>query len=207
MTERPLRVIKLGGSLLTRPKLAENLSRWRARLPKMRDIVITGGGRLAEAVREFDRAHGMDPSASHSLAIDAIALTTRMVASLVPASRIIDSLASLQNGNGDQGLDFLDVRHFLRREEPSQSGRRLPHSWAATSDSIAARIAEVYWADELVLLKSTLPDGCTDWETAAKKGFVDRHFPQAVQGVRSAYCVNLADPAEGIWQPLEILQS
>ena len=97
MTEYRLRVIKLGGSLLTRPMLAETLSRWRVRLPRMHDIVITGGGRLADAVREFDRTHDMDPSASHALAVATISLTTRMVAALVPASRIIDSPASLRD--------------------------------------------------------------------------------------------------------------
>src|SRR5262249_28103443 len=57
---------------------------------------------------------------------------------------------------------------------------RLPHSWAATSDAVAARVAEVTGARRLVLLKSVhLPPGM-DWSTAAQQGLVDPTFPEVV---------------------------
>jgi hypothetical protein len=50
-----------------------------------------------------------------------------------------------------------------------------------TSDSIAARVAEIGGASRLILLKSTdLPDE-TNWHEAARGGFVDAMFPKIVQ--------------------------
>ena len=67
----------------------------------------------------------------------------------------------------------------------------LPHSWDVTSDSIAARLAVLAGADELVLLKSGLPAGSLTLAQAAETGYVDRYFPVAAAGVPRVRCVNL----------------
>ncbi len=75
------------------------------------------------------------------------------------------------------GIAVLDPFAFVMADE----GRPgcLPHHWAATSDSVAARAAVVAQA-ELVLLKSvTIPDD-GDWFTAATAGYVDKVFPSFV---------------------------
>jgi aspartokinase-like uncharacterized kinase len=52
----------------------------------------------------------------------------------------------------------------------------LPHSWAVTSDALAARVAIVTGAHSLILLKSaSLPDG-VDWTEAGRLGLVDAMF-------------------------------
>ncbi|MCA9240540.1 MAG: hypothetical protein KDA37_10085, partial [Planctomycetales bacterium] len=58
--------------------------------------------------------------------------------------------------------------------------------WQVTSDSIAARVAEVLDA-ELVLLKAAPPpDGRRqDLDWLADAGYVDRWFPRASLGLRS----------------------
>ena len=56
----------------------------------------------------------------------------------------------------------------------------LPHTWAVTTDSIAARAAVVYGAERLVLLKSVDVPAGTTWEVAAERGWVDRHFPHVI---------------------------
>ena len=54
-------------------------------------------------------------------------------------------------------------------------------SWSVTSDSIAARVAVAFEADQLILLKSvTIPPGM-DWEEAAEHGYVDEWFARTVQ--------------------------
>jgi len=51
-----------------------------------------------------------------------------------------------------------------------------------TADSIAARIAVILGAERLILLKSIdIPPGMP-WTEAAERGWVDRHFPQVVEG-------------------------
>jgi hypothetical protein len=83
----------------------------------------------------------------------------------------------------------LDAHGFLARDE-YRSGR-LPHSWAVTSDSVAARAARLVRA-RLVLLKSvTLPPGA-GWDEAAKRGWVDAHFPAAADGL-AVEVVNLRE--------------
>jgi hypothetical protein len=80
----------------------------------------------------------------------------------------------------------------LEQAEPQAPGDRLPHSWDVTSDSIAARLAAVVDADELVLLKSADPpaEGGASLLQWAARGYVDRHFPQAARNL-IVRCENL----------------
>jgi hypothetical protein len=72
----------------------------------------------------------------------------------------------------------LDCLTFMQEDE-SRPGT-LPHSWAVTSDSIAARAAVVLGAERLVLLKSVDVPPETPWEQAAARGWVDVYFPRAI---------------------------
>ena len=59
-----------------------------------------------------------------------------------------------------------------------------------TSDSIAARLAEVLGADEVVLLKSQDPPSQASLAELAASGYVDAWFPEAAAGL-SVRLVNL----------------
>ena len=89
---------------------------------------------------------------------------------LLPAAEIVDDPRACP------ALGILDPHAFAQADE----GRLgcLPHDWSATSDSVAARVAEVGGAD-LVLLKSVEIEG-DDWERAAREGHVDPIFPGVV---------------------------
>src|ERR1700730_16540748 len=175
---RPLvpRVVKLGGSLLTAADWPDAFRHWLAIQPAMRTVLIVGGGSVADAVREGDPAHRLDPSDAHWLAIDAMSLTARLAARLLPEAAWTDDWCTLNAGwpELDVGVPPLggcppakagtpttllifDPRQFLKQLEPTPGGTPLPHSWGATSDSIAARIADLLGSEELVLLKSCLP--------------------------------------------------
>jgi hypothetical protein len=83
----------------------------------------------------------------------------------------------------------------ILRNEESSSGLPLPHSWDATSDSIAAWIAVRWQADELVLVKSAaFPPG----NDPALLGLVDRHFRQLALHVPRLGWVNARDASTGI---------
>jgi hypothetical protein len=88
---------------------------------------------------------------------------------------------------------IFDVRQFMADEEPSVPGTRLHASWDVTSDSIAARVAEVRGAAELVLLKSTLRSDLSSLTEWANAGLVDAFFPQAAVKLPRVRLVNLRD--------------
>jgi hypothetical protein len=80
-----------------------------------------------------------------------------------------------------QGVVIVDAYEFALEDE-GQPGS-LPHSWAVTSDSLAARVAQVGGAHRLILLKSVDVPAGVSWPEAAARGWVDEYFPQAVSGL------------------------
>jgi hypothetical protein len=75
-------------------------------------------------------------------------------------------------------MGVLDPHAFCLTDEGRPGS--LPHTWAATSDAIAARVAEVAGAD-LVLLKSTDLPTAMSWSEAAAAGLVDQTFDTVVR--------------------------
>ena len=201
MKRQKLRIVKLGGSLLGQSQWVSAFATWIETQSSLRNIIVIGGGLSADAVRAFDRVHQLDPHISHDLAVEALGLSLQLAASILPHARVVESVSECATEKGLAGIELLDVRPFLRGKESKQPGTCLPHDWSATSDSIAARIASVYQADELVLLKSRLPIDCANWEEVALSGLVDEYFPRAVQQVKRAYCVDLTDPKRTSWKP------
>jgi hypothetical protein len=93
-------------------------------------------------------------------------------------------------------LLILDPGPFLHAIEPTAAGTHLPQSWDVTSDSIAARIADLLGSEEFVLFKSCLPESqIATLEEAAAAGFVDRCFPTFAASLPLVRLVNLRDDA------------
>jgi len=182
-----VRVVKLGGSLLEWPQLAERLRAWLAIQPPAANILIVGGGTLVDALRKLDAAERLPSDTSHWLAIRAMGVTAAMVASLLQEARLVGAIEQLEFTECCP-LQILDVGHFLRNDEHSADA--LPASWDVTSDSISARVASVLQANELILLKSSLPAGSSHLQTLADNGYVDAYFPR-VAGSLQVRCVNL----------------
>lgn len=183
-----VRIIKLGGSLLDCSELCDRLTAWRARQAKMADVIIVGGGRFAEAVRDYDAAHRLDAPIAHQLAIGAMSLSAQLFQRLSGAP-LVQTIAEVREPA--RPMVIFDVARFMQYEEPGCDGRPLPASWDVTSDSIAARAAQVVDAAELVLLKSTLPIEQHTAEQLAQAGVVDAYFAQACAGISSVRLVNL----------------
>ena len=199
MNDVGFRIVKLGGSLLMRPDWVTAFTRWQESLSPMHTFLIVGGGLAADAVRDFDRSQNLEAQQSHELAIEAMGLSLQMASVALRQTEVISTIPS--TAPTEAAMQLLDVRPFLRTAEPKSAGICLPHDWSATSDSIAARVAVVLAAEELVLLKSTLPRADSTWEQAAEQGVVDKHFPLAVKSVPLAYCVDLTDPGFTIFKP------
>ncbi len=191
------RVIKLGGSLLDFECLAPHLRAWLAAQPPIPSVMLVGGGRLADAIRDAHAVHRLGEEAAHWLCIRLLGVTAELMAQLLPEAVFLRHFDELLAERDATRLVIFDPEQFLR-EEASLVERfcvrgiaPLPHSWDVTSDSIAARLAVVLRAGELVLLKSSLPDDSAKFQQAADSGYVDRHFPTAAGDLPQVRCVNL----------------
>jgi aspartokinase-like uncharacterized kinase len=235
-------VIKVGGSLLDWPGLPARLAEVLAGQTR-RVVLIVGGGRAVDWVRDLDRWHGLGEERAHALALRALDLTAHLLAALVPGLEVVPGIDAL--GDGSQAIgarapltptlspegrgcffcpplpsgERVGVRGSTRPEDLDSigavwgSGRipillpriildeedrlaqdPLPHSWAVTSDSIAARVAVRLGAEELLLLKSApLPPGI-DRTGAARLGLVDPAFTAVARPLGRVLYLNLRDP-------------
>ena len=190
-----IRVVKVGGSLLDWPRLPEVLNDWLLDQSPAFNVLLPGGGSLAAAIRQADRNFSLGDEAAHWLCIDALSLSARIVAAVVPSARLLathaDLMAALAADSSALSANIvLDPRDFLRNHEQHLPGSPLPHDWNVTSDSIAARLAETLVADELVLLKSCDPPAPSLAELA-QAGYVDSHFASLNLGRLMPQFVNL----------------
>lgn len=180
-----VRVVKVGGSLFARPRLGDRITAWLDRQAPAVNILIAGGGELADVIRRWDAVHGLGEEASHWLCIRAISISAEVLAAQLSPRQVCESLAELhvrvvaaRKSNTGEVIVF-GAEDFLRSEEPGLPPMPVPHRWSVTTDSLAGRIAEVIRADELVLLKSALPpqDQPENWPALAAAGYVDEYFP------------------------------
>ena len=190
MSSALVRVVKVGGSLFTLPSLATALEVWLENQTPAVNVLIAGGGRLADVIREMDQRFSLGDEVSHWLCVDVLGVSAQLLETLLAESRCATTLADLQQqltmGEPASPIVFCP-RHFMREDEPVVDGAVLPHNWAATTDSIAARVARAIGADELVLLKSADPPA----EADSNSDYVDPHFAGASKDIRSVRMENL----------------
>ncbi len=195
MSRAALRIVKVGGSLFELPDLRQRLAAWRAAQVPATNLFIAGGGNLAEAIRQLDRTHHLSERDVHWLSIEAMSITAKFLRSLLHVG-LLRTCDEIEDAVSDaRPTDWvLDPLLFYDDEEPCLPGTKLPTTASVTSDSIAARLAEVMHADELVLLKSRLPETASIVSESAA-GYVDEFFPTIAGQLRRVRCVNLRDAA------------
>lgn len=181
-------VLKLGGSLLTLPDLATRIEAVIAQRPHRRCALLVGGGAAADLVRDWDRIHRLGDEIAHRLALQAMSVTAALVAQLLPRATVVRDASALAGAELAGALPVLNADDWLAGAE--RAGRTtVPHSWQATSDTIAAWLAAALRADELVLLKS-IPRPA-DGILAAAAGHVDPCFEAAAAGIPQISWANL----------------
>ena len=161
-------VVKIGGSLLGLhgwPELlADLITPLGDKVPE--PLLIVGGGRVVDGLREIDAASPRPPALMHDLAIDAMSLTARIVA---------DALGLHVIATGSSA-GVLDAAAWLGSAEHSA---RLDAGWHVTSDSIAALVAAETGRGLLLAKRAPPPEHGHDLERLATTGWVDAHFPVA----------------------------
>ena len=197
---RPDAVLKIGGSLSRRPAALRRLMAALGAAAERHVLaVVPGGGPFADAVRRADRRLRLDDSASHWMAILAMDQYAYVLASLAPRARLVREPAAVARGR----LNVLQVADWLRDADA------LPHSWAVTSDSIAAWIARRLRAKMLVLVKDV--DGQFDRDPARGgtrlrariarrrvRGVVDAYLPRALGPRLPCWIVNGLHPGRAV---------
>ena len=175
-----LRVVKVGGSLFDWPELPERLRAWLAAQESASMLLVPGGGPAADVIRAYDRTFHLGDEAAHWLALRSLTLNAHLLSGWL-------GLPVVTNWDANKSA-ILDAHGFCLEDE-SRTGC-LPHSWQVTSDSIAARVAHVFAATRLVLLKSVNISKDAEWTGAAQQGFVDAYFPHLAQQI-TVTAVNL----------------
>ncbi len=179
-----IRVIKLGGSLLTLPDWHERFQRWLATESPATNLLLIGGGELVNVLRREHERFPYTEKVMHDAALAVMDLNAELAVARLPSAILLECAADLERPFPpviDRGLNGTAAIHFIHItswwKAAVASGRALPpETWDTTSDTLAAWVAEIAEAQELVLLKSANPPARrTDW---MKHGYVDRNFFQ-----------------------------
>ena len=201
----PLSILKLGGSLLSLPDVADRLISFVDQHQVANPAVVVGGGDAANLVRDWAQRFELSDSAAHDLALKAMTLNSELLSHL--SDRFV--LADEPGGCGvlwrPEQIAVLQILPSVARLEAKLSKtQHLPKSWDVTSDSIAAWLA-LYWnAERLYLLKSIdfptelnqdrlsreqLRDSVAN--RLAQRGFVDGAFAEFAKTIPSVAWCNL----------------
>jgi aspartokinase-like uncharacterized kinase len=144
---RPL-VIKVGGGLLGIPGALREVCATVGLLGRRQAVVVVpGGGPLADLVRELDRTVGLSDDASHWMAMLAMDQYAHLLAERIEGAALVEEPGAIAATLAAGRVAVLAPSRWLRAADP------LPHSWDATSDSVAAFVAGAIDATRLVLVK------------------------------------------------------
>lgn len=191
-----LRVIKLGGSLLSVQETPRRIRGWlesesalqvTCDLESTRNIWIVGGGEMVNTVRDWDAKFSLETESLHWLCVDLMDLNARLLSAWFSQWPIWDH----QQAFPSQSNQILLTRDWLGQQENS-----LPKSWATTSDSIAAAFADFVDADELVLLKSCPAPENLSLDGLATSDYVDDQFVPQVRSFRNRRNIRFVDLSE-----------
>jgi aspartokinase-like uncharacterized kinase len=146
-------VVKVGGGLLADvAALDRALAAVTGLARGRRVLIVPGGGPFAETVRDVDRRIGIPDEAAHWMAVLGMDQYAHLLASRLTHGVVVWNLTDAVTEAERGRLPVLAPSRWLSESDP------LPHTWAVTSDSIAAWVAGEAGARDLVLVK---PPGAT----------------------------------------------
>jgi len=140
-------VVKVGGSLSEEPERLIALCAKLSRLAENYELVVVpGGGRFADAVRDSDKRFNLSNGVSHRMAILGMDQFGLLLAQITPNSCATYSLDDTKQLSETEVVPILLPSRLMFKEDP------LKNSWEVTSDSIAAYVASRLQAAKLVLV-------------------------------------------------------
>ncbi|MBN1245458.1 delta 1-pyrroline-5-carboxylate synthetase [Candidatus Bathyarchaeota archaeon] len=140
-------VVKVGGSLAEEPEWLIALC---AKLSGLAEnyglVVVPGGGRFADVVRDSDKRFNLSSGVSHRMAILGMDQFGMLLAQITPNSCATYSLGDAKQLAETEVVPVFLPSRLMFKEDP------LKNSWDVTSDSIAAYVASRLQAAKLVLV-------------------------------------------------------
>lgn len=141
-------VVKVGGGLTrTAGALDAVAAALAAAGRRHRIVVVPGGGPFADTVRAFDRGARLSADAAHWMAILGMDQYAHVLAERVQDAVLVEEPGGIAAAIGERGVAVLAPYRWMRAADV------LPHTWEATSDSVAAYVAGALDAERLVLIK------------------------------------------------------
>ncbi len=169
-------VVKIGGSLVETGRLAGALDMIAAATRAV--VVVPGGGAFADKVRDLQRALKFADAAAHRMAMLGMRQMADFYISMRDEFAVADSLDAIAATLASGKTPVWDPRHMAAEDET------IPANWTATSDALAARLAERHGGAPLVLIKSIDVDEAATAADLAADGIVDQAFPVIVARAR-----------------------
>lgn len=141
-------MVKVGGGLLGISGALDRVCDAVAELARRHPVVVVpGGGPLADAVRDLDRRVGLSEDAAHWMALLATDQYAHLLAERIPGARLVEEPGAVAAVLAAGAVAVLAPSRWLRAADP------LPHTWDATSDTVAAFVAGALDAVRLDLVK------------------------------------------------------
>ena len=140
-------VLKVGGSLSDDPERLIALCAKLSRLAKDYGLVVVpGGGRFADVVRDSDEHFNLSSEISHRMAILGMDQFGLLIAQITPNSCATPLLDDAKQLSETEAVPVFLPSRLMFKEDP------LKNSWDVTSDSIAAYVASRLQATKLILV-------------------------------------------------------
>ena len=139
-------VIKVGGSIAEKPAVLKKLGDKLGEIAEKHSIVVVpGGGKLADVVRELDQQYGLSADVAHKMAILGMDQFGLLLSQVIPNSCTTYSLSEAKTFSEGKSAPIFLPSQLMFRENPLEA------SWDVTSDSIAAYFASQLNANMLIL--------------------------------------------------------
>jgi hypothetical protein len=100
-----VRVVKLGGSLLTMPNLKQKFQKWLRENPHPLTLIIVGGGPVVDAVRQVHLANPLSEEFAHWVCIDLLQHTARIAYQVLGNVDLMETMDDLQQSLSDSNVN------------------------------------------------------------------------------------------------------
>lgn len=125
-------VVKIGGSLFP-----EQAIRVAKAVEGTDSLIITGGGKFANLIREYDMKIRFSNNVTHQTAIDTMSITSKLLNDKLNFTKVVDSIDDAKKVSENGDIPILICSKILNEED------QLEHSWKVSSDSISAYISHL----------------------------------------------------------------